>query len=94
MWGPLFHPPLKAIATAGRETSLFIGIDKVALQFGMTVADGQSWIKPQHHERGGIGIRHSTSRGKNGGWKDGMLHRITCSRINGMGILLTIGELP
>ena len=47
-------------------------------------------VEPHHHEGGGIGIGGGAIVGDDGGGEDGVLHRIACGGVDGVGVFATV----
>ena len=72
------------------EFSVFISIYKTCVKVGMGVGKTFGFLQSHHHEGGGVSICAHTIAGHYGGRQNVMLYRISCTRVDGMGIFLAV----
>ena len=71
-----------------RVIAISIRVDEIGLEFGMGCQDCLGTVKSEYHEGSSIGIGYGAIASEDGGGEDAVLHGISYTWIDGVGISL------
>lgn len=92
LW-PLKQILFKSFRIIRAIVPILIRIDKHIFQFRMLLVDFTGFFAAHSHEGGSISIGGHTVGGDNGCAEDGLSGGRTCSRVDGMGVFLSVFDV-